>query len=283
MEFFSLHSWPERPVTALLRSLGLTALILFFILPSVLLADNSDADLDTANRAYTAGRYEESAKAFQQLIATRGYSASLCFNLGNAETKAGHVGLAILNYERARYLAPADPDIDHNLQLARKQAGLDPNSYRWWEIALRIIYPFVGYIVMVCLLLLTLALIGNAYTPTLASACKISPSILRTGFRGIFFVGIPLFFLLGFMELSAIGFTNRIEGIVIANKEAALRISPFESAETVGSIPEGELVTVEQRHNDYFRIEGRNHHYGWIQQKDMEPIIAASFDAKSPN
>jgi tetratricopeptide (TPR) repeat protein len=255
---------------------------LFFILPAALRAAEPDADFDAANRAYTEGRYEDSAKLFQQLIAARGYSAPLCFNLGNAEAKAGHPGLAILNYERARYLAPADSDIDHNLQLARKQAGLEPNSYRWWEIVLRLIYPVIGYLVMACLLLFILALIGNVYASVLAPACKIPQPVLRKVLKGVFFVSIPVFLLLCFAELSAIGFTNRIEGIIVTPKEATLRLSPFESADRTGTIPEGELVTVEQRHDDYFRIEGRDHHYGWIQEKELEPIIAGSFDKKAP-
>lgn len=260
---------------------GLAILALFLVPPTTLRAADADADFDAANRAYAEGHYDDAAKLFQQLITTRGYSAPLCFDLGNTEAKAGHPGLAILNYERARYLAPADPDIDHNLQLARKQAGLDPNSYRWWEIALRLIYPVIGYFVMASLLLLILALLGNIYASVLASACKISQPALRKILKGVFFVGIPVFFLLCFVELSAIGFTDRIEGIIVTSKEATLRLSPFDSADRTGTIPEGELVTVEQRHDDYFRIEGRDHHYGWIQEKELEPIIAGSFDKKS--
>ena len=75
--------------------------------------ENIDADLDAANTAYQAGRYEEAAKLFGQLIADRGYSAPLCFDLGNAEFKAGRMGPALLNYERARYLAPGDAGIEH--------------------------------------------------------------------------------------------------------------------------------------------------------------------------
>ena len=71
--------------------------------------------------------------------------------------------------------------------------------------------------------------------------------------------------------------------MIVAGKEATLRISPFDSAESTGTIPEGELVTVEARHNDYFRIEGRNHHFGWVQAKEIEPIIADSFKAQAAN
>jgi tetratricopeptide (TPR) repeat protein len=263
-----------------LHSLRLFAVSLF-LFPFLLYADGSDPELDAANRAYTSGSYDESAQLFQQIIATRGYSAPLCFNLANAEARAGHTGAAILNYERARYLAPADGDIDHNLQLARKQAGLEPNSYRWWQIALLSINWTVWLGIMAaCLLLIFLAMIGAAYAPALAAASKIPLPLLKNIFRGILFAGIPLFLLMGYVELSTVGFNDRIEGVIVAPKEAILRLSPFDSADSIGTIPEGELVTVEDRHNDYLRIEARDHHFGWVQEKDLEPVIAGSFDVK---
>jgi len=255
------------------------ALILFF--PFLLHADGVDPDLDAANRAYTSGSYDESAKLFQQIIATHGYSAPLCFDLANAEAKAGHIGAALLNYERARYLAPADQDIDHNLQLTRKQAGLEPNSYRWWQIALLSIDWTVWLGIMAAtLLLIFLAVIGTSYAPALAAASRIPQRLLKNIFRAILFAGIPFCFLMGYIELSTIGFNDRIEGVIVAPKEATLRLSPFESADSIGTIPEGELVTVEDRHNDYLRIEARDHHFGWVQEKDIEPVIAGSFDVK---
>lgn len=233
--------------------------------------------LESANRAYTYGNYEESAQILQKLIDLHGYSASLCFNLGNAEARAGHPGLALLNYERARYLAPGDRDIDHNLQLARKKAGLDPNSFRWWQAALRGINWMVWFgLVVGCLTLLLFAVIGNA----VVSSSKTPRRGLKILFRAILFTGIPVFLLLGFVELSAAGFNDRIEGVIVAPKEAILRLSPFDSADNVGIIPEGELVTVEDRHNDYIRIEARDHHFGWIQKKDIEPVVVGSFDSK---
>jgi tetratricopeptide (TPR) repeat protein len=250
------------------------------LLLTLVAAKAADADLDAANRAYTAGNYDESAKLFQQIVATRGYSAPLCFDLANAEAKAGHIGAAMLNYERARYLAPGDADIDHNLQLARKQAGLEPNSYRWWQVMLRGINwtVWLGFMA-ICLILIFLAIVGGPYIPALSAALKISPPLLKNIFRGILFGGIPLCLLMGYIELSTIGFNNRIEAVVVAPKTATLRLSPFDSADSIGTIPEGELVTVEDRHNDYLRIEARDHHFGWIRLKDLEPVVAGSLDA----
>jgi tetratricopeptide (TPR) repeat protein len=262
----------------------LPRLVLLFVitlLPYVATAASVDSDLDAANQAYTAGNYDDAARLFQQMIATRGYSAPLCFDLANAEVRAGHLGDGILNYERARYLAPGDRDIEQNLQLARKKAGLQPNPYRWWQIVLLTINWTIWLSIMgVVLLLIFFSVIGSSYLPALAAATKVPAPTLRTAFRFVLFAGIPFCLLMGFVELSTIGFNDRIEGVIIAPKEATLRLSPFESADTTGTIPEGELVTVEDRHNDYLRIEAGDRHFGWIQQKDIAPVIAGAFDEK---
>ena len=44
-------------------------------------------------------------------------------NLGNAWLKAGQIGRAVRAYRQAEALAPRDPDIRANLQIARNQAG----------------------------------------------------------------------------------------------------------------------------------------------------------------
>lgn len=267
-----------------MKSLFLLLALTFTAALGAYAQDAGSDTLDAANQAYTEGHYDQASRQFQDLIQTHGYSAALCFDLANAEAKAGRIGPAILNYERARYLDPSDRDIDHNLQLARKQAGLEPNSYRWWQIALLSINWLVWLGIMAaCLFLIFLAVIGTAYAPAISSAVKIPLRLLKNIFRAVIFAGIPLCLLLGYVELSTVGFNYRIQGVIVAPGQATLRLSPFESADSIGTIPEGELVTVEDRHNDYLRIEARDHHFGWVAQKDLEPVIAGSFDAKAGN
>jgi hypothetical protein len=262
-----------RPLGACLILLCLT------LLP---LPGRADADLDAANQAYASGNYDEAAGRFEKIIDQHGYSASLCFDLANAEARAGHPGLALLNYERARYLAPADKDIDHNLQLERKKAGLQPNSYRWWQLALRSIDWSVWMnLILACLVVIFFAILGLAYLPALSARAKISTRLLSTVFRAVLFGGIPLALLLGYIELMTIGFNHRIDGVIVAPKGATLWLSPFDASDNRGFIAEGELVTVETRHNDYFWIEARDNQFGWVRQKDIEPVVAGSFDEKS--
>jgi hypothetical protein len=238
-------------------------------------ADSPQDQLDAANRAYSEGHYEAAAEQFQNLIRTQGYSAALCFDLGNAESKAGHIGPAILNYERARYLAPADGDIDRNLQLARQQAGLKPNSLRWWQVALRAL-PIDGWltIVDVWLGLIALAVLANAFGDKLASALRLPRRTLGQIIKTVLFVSIPCFLFTTYIALLAAPL--RIEGVVMG-KDAVLLLSPFDTAEHLGTLPEGELVTVEERHGEYFRIEGRDGQYGWLPGHALEPVIAGSF------
>jgi tetratricopeptide (TPR) repeat protein len=235
-----------------------------------------DPDLDAANQAYQSGRYDEAARLFHQLIDERGYSAPLCFDLGNAEFRAGHDGPALLAYERARYLAPADPAIDHNLQLARAQAGLAPDPYRWWQVVMRSIDWSVWLaVILVCLVLLLLALIVHRVAEALAASTGLPAATLRRGCKGIFFVCLPLALFFGFVELSAVGFGDRIEAVVVT-KQAALRLSPFDGAEQTGTLPEGELVTVEEGHDGWFWIDERSRQSGWVSGHDLEPVVPGS-------
>ncbi len=70
------------------------------------------------NQLYARRDYEGAARAYEAALAG-GASAAVRYNLGNALFKAGHVGRAILEYRRARYLDPRDPDIAANLEFAR--------------------------------------------------------------------------------------------------------------------------------------------------------------------
>ena len=56
------------------------------------------------------------------------YSAGALYNLGNSYAQQGKPALAVLAYERARMLAPLDPDIRANLRKVRESAGLPANS-----------------------------------------------------------------------------------------------------------------------------------------------------------
>jgi hypothetical protein len=184
----------------------------------------------------------------------------------------------MLNYERARHLAPADPDIDHNLQLERKREGLASNSYRWWEIMLRSIDWSVWMgCVIAGLVLIFLAIVGFSYLPAISARSGVSQALLRTVFRLVLFIGIPLCLLLGYIELATLGFNQRIDGVIVAPKAATIWLSPIPASDSRGSILEGELVTVMDRHNGYLWVATRDKQFGWVRTDEVAPVIAGSF------
>jgi tetratricopeptide (TPR) repeat protein len=71
-----------------------------------------------ANGLYQQGKPAEARDLYEGLRQNGLESGELYYNLGNAYYKAGDLGRAILNYERALRLLPTDDDVRHNLELA---------------------------------------------------------------------------------------------------------------------------------------------------------------------
>jgi tetratricopeptide (TPR) repeat protein len=76
---------------------------------------------DGANKLYEQGRFVDAARSYQQLIDAGAGSATVYFNLGNAFYKAGQIGRSIAAYRQAERLAPRDPNLQFNLNFARKR------------------------------------------------------------------------------------------------------------------------------------------------------------------
>lgn len=72
-----------------------------------------------ANDLYDGKQFAQAAQAYQQLVNQGFADSALFYNLGNAYFKQGDLGRAIVSYRRAERLAPRDPDIQANLDLAR--------------------------------------------------------------------------------------------------------------------------------------------------------------------
>lgn len=80
----------------------------------------ADSRYAEGNRAYMAARYTEAISRYRELIAAGVVHEHLYYNLGNAYFRAGDLGRAVYNYERALGLAPGFDDARHNLTVARQ-------------------------------------------------------------------------------------------------------------------------------------------------------------------
>lgn len=102
-------------------------------------ADEWEEGFFKANQAYKVGDFQEAIEEYLRLIRSGHRAAQVYYNLGNAYFRAGQLGRAILEYERAQLLMPRDPDLNFNLSHARDQtldaieesSGFVETSFFW--------------------------------------------------------------------------------------------------------------------------------------------------------
>lgn len=94
-------------------------LFLVFTFSLSLFASENCKTLYTGAASYKAGDFTSAAEAWQNCVDNGFQSGDLFYNLGNAYFRKGHLGLSILNYERALRIDPANEDYLYNLKFAR--------------------------------------------------------------------------------------------------------------------------------------------------------------------
>lgn len=121
---------------------------------------------------YDQGQFDQAVARYESLFATGMRSANLYFNLGNAHFKAGRLGRAILNYERAHRIDPRDRDISGNLGfVVRQTKGYDAAAAGSWSAWLADLRDSLTtdewtWLVVVCYWLALLGAIALVWLPS---------------------------------------------------------------------------------------------------------------------
>jgi hypothetical protein len=86
--------------------------------------EEHDVDIDSlfllANNLYQQGEYEQALGTYHAIILAGFESADLYYNMGNAAYRSNSIGHAILYYEKALKLDPAQEDAIHNLEFVSR-------------------------------------------------------------------------------------------------------------------------------------------------------------------
>ena len=99
----------------------LLAVMAVWIFPGGVMAADTPAEFNAANKLYAEGKFAAAADAYQKIFQSGAVSPALYFNYGNAEFKSGNLGRAIAAYRQAAQLAPRDAEVRANLEFARNQ------------------------------------------------------------------------------------------------------------------------------------------------------------------
>jgi tetratricopeptide (TPR) repeat protein len=223
-----------------------------------------------ANDNYLKGNYEETINIFESIV-EKGYEGkSLYYNLGNAYFRAGKLGLAILYYEKAKKLSPADEDINYNLAFANSKIIDNIETlprffiFDWWEYILAFL-PISGWTyVTYFFYLLTLVSIAYYYITRSLKAQKFA-----------FYGGIAALFLLIISIVLLVVNYNRevnVRFAVITSQEAVTKFSPDQNSKDAFIVHEGLKVRAEDTLNEWTKIKLIDGKVGWVNKDNLKII-----------
>jgi hypothetical protein len=192
------------------------------------------------------------------------YSATELYNSANAYARSGKTALAVLAYERARLLAPTDPDLRWNLHRIRETAGLPQSAGNWLQEYGRFANPNTLYWTGVAGLVL-------------ASGCLLA---LRRGrrLRGVLVAGA----LVGLAGVGA-GAVNAAATFSVLSESIVLRqapasVSPVVGADPLFEVPAADTVRVLDRHGGFELIRDSQGREGWVAATDLAAVVPGSAD-----
>jgi tetratricopeptide (TPR) repeat protein len=239
----------------------LLLLISVFIRPSIAQDPNKDKFYQGVTY-FTAGSYEEALQVWNEIYKTGFQSANLDYNIGNAYFKLNNIPSAILFYERAYLLNPADENINYNLQVARTLI-VD----RFQEIPELF---FIKWYNFVSLFLSTNTWAKISITTFILFLLFLSLYIYSRRHRNKvigFWVGV-LFLIL---SLSSLAFTVRNKSLVYDSNKAIItaslvngKSSPDKSGTDLFVLHEGTKVTIEDTVGEWLEIRLSDGNKGWV-------------------
>ncbi len=225
---------------------------------------------EQAESYYQSGDYDKAIQEYNTLLEQGNSSAALYFNLGNCYYKIGENTKAIINYERAKRLAPGDKDIRYNLELAQK-ATVDkietlPEIFfvRWYKSFIDSIsvdgWAYFSVVAFVVVLIMLCMFLFSNYSV-----------VKKIGF----YVGIVSFVVtIWSVCVAHERYSHEIEHnqAIITTPSVAVKSSPDNSGTDLFVVHEGLKVDILSTIGSWYNIKLADGNEGWISESDLERI-----------
>ena len=235
--------------------------------PPALDAGNAIAQ---ARQSYDAADFSKAITLYEEVIARKGASAPLYYNLGCAYFKNKEYARAILNFERSLLLDPGNEDARVNLALAQAQTtdrieAITPPVFVTWSNALRDRFSATGWSRLVIAFFLAFLLFAALYFFARKRGLR------RAGFYLALFSMLLAVVSYCYASAQNDRIQNRDYAIVMAST-VTVRSSPADSGTQLFTLHEGTKVHIRTTLSGWAEIELSDGNVGWLPQSSVEVI-----------
>lgn len=231
-------------------------------------AASNESDFETANGYFRDKEYGPAIDTYESIVARGVESAPLYYNLGNAYFRNGDLGRAVLNYMKARKLAPADNDIRDNLEFAKQYTNIQMEGVKLNPIS-SFLESLVG-----TYRLNTLAWVSSAIfilfmiLLSLRYGLGIRNAAVRVGIVTV------LIFLVIASWLTTFKYRNDYltQRAVIIAEECPVTTGPSDESDIELEAAPGLVVEILSESGDYYNVLFENKRRGWIKKELVAEI-----------
>jgi len=246
-------------------------IIILVFLPIYIFPFNGNQLFNKAAGLYNAGQYEQAKEIYLSLLDS-GYKNSIVYyNLGNTYYRLNKIPQSIINYERAKLLAPLNDDINFNLKLANLKIvdKFEPLPklffVEWYEDLLNLANSDTWAYVSITFIWITLLFVFLTFWFSFPFSVKKS-----------LFISAVLTFILGvftmFMTFRVSVKESSKDQAIIFAPSVYVKSSPDSNATDLFILHEGTKVQIIENINDWYEVKVQNGNVGWIQKSNFELI-----------
>lgn len=226
--------------------------------------------IQKANEQYTKEEFQKAIDGYNQILMAGIESPELYFNLGNAYYKTKQYTLSILNYERAKLLAPDDEDIEFNLQVANQKVVDSiqelPGIFivRWWNALINSQTTDTWAVISIFSFVVFLTMLGFYFFAKTSEVKRI------TFWSGCFLIVFTIFSWT-FAAKQKSRLANHTYAIVM-QPTVTVKSSPSEKGTNLFVVHEGLKVRITDKLGDWVEIRLADGNKGWMLTESVERI-----------
>ena len=231
---------------------------------------SAEKSWDAANKAYQEADYKRAETLYRAILEQGLHSAKLYYNLANTLFKQEKLGEAILYYNKALRLSPADEDVRHNLEYAENSTKDSieqiPEFFLFaWIRAVRNLMSCDGWTIFSLVILV----IGLAAALFYLLAQRISTR--KAGFYVMILAALLFLVATLFANYERKAIVNHNEAIVMSSA-VSVKSSPDRAATELFVLHEGTKLSIGERMDGWFEVRIADGRKGWIESSRIAEI-----------